>query len=254
MILSYLMAFIVSIFAGFINTLAGSGSLIMLPVFLGMGLSSTLANGTNRVAVVFQSLIGMTTFLRNTKLEANHVGWSVLPCLLGSFGGAYLATQIDPSYLEQFIGVLLIAMLVLILVNPKRWLVKANSDGVKSRSFFSMFVMFVIGIYAGFIQAGVGIFLLAGLVLGVGYNLKSANAVKLIIVAAYAIPVLIIFAYHQQVDWFLGLFTSMGQGLGAYAGGLFATRYPKADVWVYRLLVLVVVVSIMYFYRPWEWL
>ncbi len=253
MYLTYTLILLTSIVVGFINTLAGSGSLIMLPILMSMGLPANVANGTNRVAVLFQSMIGVGTFLKSKRIELGAAGWSILPCVLGALLGAWLATRIDPEFLKEFIGVLMIFMLMVILVKPKRWLQGPGADGQKSKSPLAVLVMFVIGIYAGFIQAGVGIFLLAGLVLGVGYTISYANAIKLIIVLAYALPVLLIFVWNEQVDWFLGLFTALGQGIGAFIGARFATQYKHADVWIYRLLVLVVLGAIVHFYRLWAY-
>ncbi len=249
----YIIVLLVSIVIGFINTLVGSGSLVMLPLLMAMGLPANVANGTNRVGVFFQTAVGSITFMRSKKIPMGNAWWSIIPCVIGALLGAYLATQIDPQSLKDFIGILLILMLFVILINPKRWFVHQNNSGEQSKKPLAILVMFVIGIYGGFIQAGVGVFLLAGLVLGVKYNFGYANAIKLIIVLAYAFPVLLIFVWQNQVDWFLGLFTAFGQSIGAYAGAKFAVFYPHADLWTYRLLVLVILSSIFYFYKLWQY-
>ncbi len=250
----YVIVLAVSVVIGFINTLVGSGSLVMLPLLMAMGLPATVANGTNRVAVLFQTAVGSITFISSKKIPLGNAWWSIVPCVLGALLGAYLATLIDAESLEDFIGVLLIVMLLVILINPKRWFLAQNASGERSKKPVAILIMFLIGIYGGFIQAGVGIFLLAGLVLGVKYNLGYANAIKLFIVFAYALPVLLIFVWKGQVDWYIGLFTAAGQSVGAYIGARFAIFYPKADLWIYRLLVLVILVSIIYFYRLWKFL
>lgn len=253
MFLDYTQVLLISIVIGFINTLAGSGSLVMLPLLMGFGLPATVANGTNRVAVLVQSLVGVSTFMRSQKVQLKAaIWWSVIPCVLGAILGAWLATQTSPDDLKQFIGILLIVMLGVIVVRPNRWLKPQNASGERSKHPLAITVMFLIGIYGGFIQAGIGLFLLAGLVLGVGYNLQYANTIKLIIVLAYAFPVLLVFVWNNQVDWFLGLLTALGQGLGAFVGARFAAFYPRADLWIYRLLVLVVFAAIIHFYRLWE--
>jgi hypothetical protein len=250
----YIVILLVSVVIGFINTLVGGGSLVMLPLLMAMGLPANVANGTNRVAVFFQTAVGSITLMRSKKIPIGNAWWSIIPCVLGALVGAYLATQLDPKSLEDFIGILLIVMLLVILVNPNRWFVEQNSTGEQSKKPLAILIMFVIGIYGGFIQGGVGIFLLAGLVLGVKYSLGYANAIKLIIVLAYAFPVLMIFVWQNQVDWFLGLFTAFGQSIGAYIGAKFVVFYPNADLWTYRLLVLVILSSIIFFYKLWEFI
>lgn len=248
MYLVYFAIFLASILVGFINTLAGSGSLIMLPIFMSMGLPADIANGTNRVGVLFQSIVGTRTFLKNSTINLSKAWWSIIPCICGALFGAWLAKQVSPEFLKNFIGVLLIIMLFIILARPKKWLRQTTLVGNQDRKLLSILIMFVIGVYGGFIQAGVGIFLLAGLVLGLRYSLSYANAIKLMIVALYALPVLGIFALHEQVNWFLGFFAAIGQSIGAYLGALFATRYKHADIWVYRLLVIVIIGAILQFY------
>lgn len=247
-ILIYLLIIVISIVIGFINTLVGSGSLVILPLLMSMGLPPHIANGTNRVAVLVQGIMGAGTFLRHKKVKIGQARWAITPCVLGAVLGAYLATQIDPQSLKRFIGVLMILMLFVILIKPKRWLKPQSLNEANNKKPLNLLIMFTIGVYGGFIQAGMGIFLLAGLVLGVGYNLTYANAVKLIIVVIYALPVLLIFIYHNQVNWFYGILTAIGQGTGAVIGAKFATQYKDAEVWVYRLLVLVILAAIIYFY------
>ena len=106
-------------------------------------------------------------------------------------------------------------------------------------------LFFVIGIYGGFIQAGVGIFLLAGLVMGVGYNLTQANAVKLVIVLALSLAAIVVFIVNDQVNWWLGALMAVGQSIGAWLAARFAVGNPNANVWVRRLLIAVIVLSII---------
>lgn len=248
--LDYSLLLLISILVGFINTLVGSGSLVMLPILFGFGLPGHVANGTNRVAVVVQSLIGSLTFFRKKKFSFWQSRWVIIPCLIGAQFGVELATRVPPDGIKSFVGILMILMLFVILINPKRWFKEESLEAYQnSKKPLVMLMMFAIGFYGGFIQAGVGIFLLMGLVLGVKYSLGQANAIKLIIVALYAVPVLIRFAISDQVDWFLGGFTAVGQGFGAYLGARFATSNPNANVWIYRLLVTIVLASIIYFYH-----
>ena len=249
----YFIIFLASILAGFINTLTGSGSLVMLPALMDLGgLSATIANGTNRVAIFFQSMVAVRTYLKGKSMQVSHAWWAIIPCCIGALFGAWWATLTDAKTLKTFIGYLFIFMLFVILVNPKRWLKVEHDKHTREKQPLYIFMMFLIGIYGGYIQGGFGNFLLIGLVLGIGYSLNYSNGIKLIIVAIYALPVLVIFIWKDQIDWYMGLFTSVGQSLGAYIGAKFATQYKHADLWTYRLLLIIVIVSILSFFRPWE--
>jgi len=251
--MTYFLIFLASILVGFINTLAGSGSLIMLPILMYIvGLPASVANGTNRVAVLVQSFIGVSSFIQSKKISFRGAAWSVVPAIIGAILGAWLATKVADNALENIIGWLMLFMLGVILINPKRWLSKEQQAELRYKTWQNIVIMFVIGFYGGFIQAGVGAFLLAGLVLQAGYLIGQANAIKLVIVLAFATPVLLIFAISGQVDWFWGFFTAAGQGIGAFLGARFATRYKNANVWIYRLLIIVVIAAIIKFFDLWN--
>jgi uncharacterized protein len=244
----YILILLISVVVGFINTLAGSGSLVMLPILMAMGLPPHIANGTNRVAIFFQSLVGTTTFFRSKTIKIDSAWWAIVPCVLGAVVGAWLATITDPNTLKDLIGVLMIVMLGVIIFKPERWLQPSQNSGERSKTLVSIFAMFLIGIYGGFIQASIGVLLLIGLVLGSNYSLNYANGIKMLIVALYALPVLLVFVWYNQVDWAWGLLTAAGQSIGAYLGAKFAAKYQHADLWTYRLLILVILASIIQFY------
>ncbi len=228
--------------AGFINTLAGSGSLITLPLLIFLGLPATVANGTNRVAILLQNVIGVRGFQSRGFLDLRQALWLAIPAAFGSIVGARIAVDLNEVMMQRVIGAIMAIMLLIMLVNPKRWL-EGRGGSVRERpGLGELGLFFLIGIYGGFIQAGVGIFLLAGLVLGAGFDLVRANAIKVLIILIFTIPALIIFVLNHQVNWGIGLVLALGNMTGAWAGTRFASR-PGAAVWVHRLLVTVVLVS-----------
>ncbi|EAY24727.1 sulfite exporter TauE/SafE family protein [Microscilla marina] len=245
----YVFLIIGSILTGFINTLAGSGSLIMLPLLMAAGLPANIANGTNRVATLVQSIVGVGTFVRNKKIDIKDSQLPIGVCVVGAFFGAFIATRTDPAFLKQFIKYLMIVMFFVILVKPKRWFKEADIASNKHKHPLTLVLLFFAGVYAGFIQAGIGIILLAILVLRADFSLPYANFVKLVVVLVYALPVLIIFVADNEVNWKLGGITACGQGLGAFLGARFATRYKNVQIWIYRLLVFVVLSAIIYLFK-----
>ena len=227
--------------AGFINTLAGSGSLITLPLLIFIGLPANVANGTNRVAILLQNVVGAKSFRDQGMLDLRGVLTLGIPAVIGSVIGAQIAVNLDKALMELVIGVVMVMMLFVILLRPKRWLHGKLEQIEGWPTFFQLALFFLIGIYGGFIQAGVGIFLLAGLVLGVGYNLVRANAVKVGIVLVFTVSALIVFIRNGQVDWIIGLILATGNMLGSWIATKVAVE--RGAVWVHRLLVAVVIVS-----------
>ena len=135
----------------------------------------------------------------------------------------------------------MIAMLAVIVIRPQRWLQGRQTEFAGRPTWIQLLIFFAIGIYGGFIQAGVGIFLLAGLVLAVGYDLVRANAVKLGIVLFYIPFALMVFIKNHQVDLLAGLILGVGNMVGAWVGA--RTAIQQGAVWVRRLLIAVVLVS-----------
>lgn len=230
----------VGFMAGFINTLAGSGSLLSLPMLMFLGLPANVANGTNRIAILLQNVVGVGSFRQQKVLNTRMGFWLALPAVIGSLIGAQVAIELNEELMEKVIGGLLIAMFFLILYKPARW-VKGQAGHVRAKPNLLQFIIFFfIGIYGGFIQAGVGLFLLAGLVLGAGVDLVRANAMKLLIVLIYTPFALAIFFLNDQVNWKVGLILALGNMLGAFVASRFAVSWGAKYV---RYILLVVILG-----------
>lgn len=229
-------------FAGFINTLAGSGSLITLPLLMALGLPANIANGTNRIAILLQNIVGVSSFKKQKVLEFKSSVNLVVPAVLGSILGAILAVDINEDIMKKTIGGLLLFMFFFILLKPSKWL---KEQQVKSSLpyWLKAIIFFIIGMYGGFIQAGVGFFLLSGLVLGAGYDLVRANAVKVFIILVYTAFALVIFIINDQVDYKFGLILAIGNMLGAYVGARFAVKWGPKFV-RYLLLTTIIVAAV----------
>ena len=226
---------------GFINTLAGSGSLISLPVLIFLGLPANMANGTNRVGILIQTVVSLRSFKKQNMLDLRGGIMLALPAIVGGIIGAQIAVNLDEQMLRRVIGALMVVMLVFILARPKRWL-KGQLEvlGRRPRD-LELVIFFFIGAYGGFIQAGVGIFLLAGLVLGVGYDLVRANAVKVLIVLCFTAFAMVVFMINGQILWGLGLLLAVGNAGGGWLAAKLAIERGAGLVrW---FLIAVVIVS-----------
>lgn len=226
---------------GFINTLAGSGSLITLPLLIFIGLPANVANGTNRVGVLIQNLVSVGSFRQQQVLDMRQGLMLATPAIFGSLFGAQIAVNLDEQMMRRTIGALMVVMLIIMLVRPNRWL-ESPTEHVQHRpGWGQLLLFFAIGIYGGFIQAGVGIFLLAGLVLGVGYDLVRANAIKVLIILCFTIFALVVFVLNGQVWWGIGLLLASGNAIGGWVAARMAVE--RGAVFVRGLLIVVVVVS-----------
>jgi uncharacterized protein len=232
----------VGLAAGFINTVAGGGSSITLPMLMFLGLPANVANGTNRIAILLQSIVGVGTFKQNKVLSLNE-GWRLsVPSALGALAGALAAIELSDSVMRWIITVLMVGMLLLVIFNPEAW-IKHQAGEVAAKAGWSQYlIFFLIGFYGGFIQVGVGFLLLAGLVMGSGLNLVRANALKVLIVLVYTVIALAIFWANNQVHLWMGLLLGAGSMAGAWAGAHFTIRGGAAYVRYFLIFMLLVMI------------
>ena len=111
---------IAGIMVGFINTLAGGGSIISLSVLMMLGLPATIANGTNRIAITIQTLTATASFRQQKVLDLKKAIHMAIPATLGSLLGAWIAVDINEDVFEKAIGVVMLIMLIFVFYNPKK--------------------------------------------------------------------------------------------------------------------------------------
>lgn len=220
--------------AGFVNTMAGGGSLLTLPVLLLLGLPVHVANGTNRLAVVTQSLSGAIVFHREGKLDTKAIPRVAAPAIVGALLGALLAANAPAAILEPALLGMLITMALVMVARPK--LVTAE-EGEEPRSPWkhptALFGLFAAGVYGGFVQAGVGFVLLAVLGGLLRYDAVRANALKLVCTLLFGIPALVVFALSGQVEWIPAAILAVGTVIGSQLGARFALKVsPTVLRWI----------------------
>ncbi len=230
---------VAGLLVGFINTLAGGGSIISLSVLMMLGLPPGIANGTNRIAITIQTLTATTSFRQQKILPLRKAVYLSIPAIFGALFGSWLAVDIREDIFEKAIGVIMLIMLVFILYKPQKYIYGRAEVVEKPLNWKVYIVFFLIGIYGGFIHMGVGYFLLASIVLGAGFDLVKANAVKVFIVLAYAPFTLLVFLYYGQINWLYGLVLAIGNVIGALVASRMAVKKGVEFVkWVIVIVVL----------------
>ena len=216
MILIFL--FLVGIFAGFINTLAGGGSVLVLPTLILAGLPSTLANTTNRIAILFQSTTGTIRFHKYKKLNISSVKHITVAAILGSVIGSFFAVKMTSDVFDKVLGVVFLFILIMMLKPEKK------AEYKKFPRIVEFIIFFIVGFYGGFIQAGMGFILLATLKFIEHFNLVKANAVKVFMIMSYTIPAVLVFWISGKLVWKYGLILAAGNVIGSYIGVHVAVR------------------------------
>ncbi len=223
--------------AGFINTLAGGGSAITIPIMTEI-VGVSVANGTNRIAILLANASALTRFQRGGAVPWGRLGRLVPPTVLGAALGAWTATQVSGDVMKRIFAFVLVLVAASVLTRPSRWVEGHERDiGEPWRSL----LFFGIGFYGGFVQAGVGFLLLGGLVLGSGMDLVRGNAAKVALILCYTPVALIFFASASQVDIQVGLVLSVGQIIGAWIAARLAIL--KGAAWIRWVLVAAAIVA-----------
>jgi len=245
----YLLIFGSGIICGVLNTLAGGGSLVTLPILM-LLMPANEANVTNRLGFLFQSIVASWQFKKKKTFEWSWGLRPAIPLVIGTIIGAIIAVYVNSEAIRQATAILLVCMLPVVFLQPEKWL-KAKITAMPHTAWWLYVIYFVVGIYAGFLQAGIGYFLLIILVLGVGYDLLSANSIKVFVVlfiTIAALAVFFIFSDKVKIHYDIGITQAIGQAAGAYFGVKFATSWsPKIIRWLLIIIILVFAVRLFLF-------
>lgn len=204
--------------AGIINTMAGGGSSLTVPLLVLAGVPGNQANGSNRVGILAASASAVLSFRQSKTTSLGGVSKVLLPTVLGSVVGSVGISRLTDDTFETIFGILLIPIVILTVFKPKPKL-----DVEPWPTWVTYAVFFGIGAYGGAFQAGVGLVLLTALTRS-GYDLVTANNVKVfinLIVTSIALPV---FIANGNVAWGPALVLATGFLAGGWLGAKLAIR------------------------------
>ncbi len=226
--------------AGTINSIAGGGSLLTLPLLIFIGLPPTVANATNRIAIFVGSVGAVTSFHRRGLIPFAWVRFALPPSLVGVAIGTWGATRVGDVAFERILALVLVVAAGWIVwhpVEPPSGESPLGPDPGRRRVLALAFL--AIGLYSGFIQAGVGFFFLA-LLSSQGVDLVRGNAVKVPLVLTFMALSVFLFAANGMLDWRAGLSLAAGQFFGAKLG--VHLQVLKGQAWVRNVLTVTIVV------------
>jgi len=235
-ILRSMLVFLAGLLAGFINVVAGGGSLLTLPVLIFLGIPAAEANATNRVGILLQNVVASSTFRRQGLLEAKLGFKLMMVAAPGALLGALVAVDMDDRLFRRVLAVVMLLVLVSI-IHRRRSGGAAGSgrplSGTRPWALYAAF--FFVGFHSGFIQAGVGFVIIAALTGFGGLDLVRSNGVKVLCILLMQAIALGLFAALGVVHWFWGLTLAAGTMIGGWAGVRWQVK--QGEVWVYRILV-----------------
>lgn len=236
----YVLLIAVGFAVGFINTVAGGGSLLSLPVLIFLGLPPSVANGTNRVAIVFQTALATAGFKSKQVSTFPFNLYLGITALFGAIIGAYIAVDIKGETFNKILAIVMILVVLIIIFKPKIRLEALQERTTGKYLWISVIAFFFFGIYGGFINAGLGFIMILFLHYVTQMTLVRANATKVAVVFIYTLSALVVFILNDKVDWKVGLILAIGNGIGAWLASRVSVK--KGDGFIKTFLVVMVVI------------
>ncbi len=239
-----LLGFVVSI----INTMAGGASIITLPILIFLGLPSNVANGTNRIGIM------MTAFSANMGFKSK--GISTFPfsaytgmfALIGSVIGAHIAVEINDETFNRILSIIMILVITIIIFKPriinKNLSVRLTGKHLK----ISCTVFFFIGLYGGFINAGIGFVIMLFLHYYNRLNLIRVNATKVVIVLVYTIGAFLTFFFNGLVDLPYGLCLGLGTLIGGWNASRFSVEKGEGVIKIFLVISALIIAFKLWFF------
>jgi uncharacterized protein len=233
--LSVFILIFVGLIAGFINVNAGGGSTLTLPVLIFLGLDASVANGTNRIAILLQNISAIQSFKNENYFNPKTSLKLSLLTLPGAIAGALLAVRIENELFQQILGIVMIGIIISMIL-PKKTINDENqNDKINFATYLSMIG---IGFYGGFIQVGVGFLLMASLSYLMKLNLVHVNMHKVFIVLVYTVPAIAIFIITDNVHWLFGILLAVGNIIGGWWGAKMQVK--KGEKFIKAILIAAV--------------
>lgn len=231
---------ITGIATGFLNTMAGGGSMLSVPIMIFLGVPGTVANGTNRLAILPQNVSAVIAFYRkgfsNFKLSLSLAAFTIPGTLIG----AYVASKVPNNQFDSVLAIIMVIVLIVMSLPQPKNIVSGNEQPSRNRMIAGHLLMILIGFWGGFIHIGVGFLLMPILNRVMQLDLITTNAHKVFIILCYTIVALFVFASQLELIWHYGIALGVGTWTGAW---LAANMQIKQGIGAIKITLNIVIVA-----------
>ncbi len=237
--------------AGFVDSIAGGGGLITVPVLMSFGLGPKEALGTNKLQATFGSASAAWHYTAAGTVQARDCVRGFLFSVFGAALGSVAVQQLDPSFLKRSIPVLLLVVGIYALLKPQ-----LGAEELRPRmrhTWFDLIFGLGLGFYDGFFGPGTGTFWAMACMLGLGYNMLRATGYTKVMNFASNISSLVLFLIGGKALFVAGITMGLGQLLGARIGSrMVITRGTKFIRPIFIGVVLVLTLKLFWdaYFRP----
>jgi len=238
----------VGIVAGFLNVMAGGGSLLTVPVMVFMGLPGPVANGTNRIAILAQNLSAFTAFARRGFADFR-LSLTLAACAVpGAVAGALLGVQLQGEWFNRILALVMVAVMVVMQFEQKKRPARDAYKPDRQQLLQGHLLMVAVGFWGGFIQIGVGFLIMPVLNRVMGFDLVRTNMYKVVVIGIYTVAALLVFASQVQLLWLVGAALALGNAVGGYLGAHFSVSRGETLIRrVLNVVLLAFIVKLLFF-------
>jgi uncharacterized protein len=237
--------FVTGLIAGFVDSIAGGGGLITIPVLLSFNVPAQFALGTNKLQATFGSGSATWHYAQSKVVSVRDCGLGVLFTVIGAAIGTLILQSSDPAFLKRFIPVLLLAIGAYMIFKPK-----LGDEDIHPRmkpGVFYPVAGLALGFYDGYLGPGTGSFWAMAFMLGLGFNLTRATGYTKVMNFASNLTSLAVFLRAGQMYYAAGFVMGMGQLLGARVGSRMVvsrgTRFVRP---IFLTMVFVLIAYLIY--------
>lgn len=223
---TYPVFFLLGAVVSFINSIAGGGSSLSLPLLIFLGLPPTVANGTNRIGILIGNISSAIHLSKNGYLDRKFLKLLIIPTLAGSFLGVFAVVRLEDEFFKLLLAIVICFVVFLSHLKPK-FLEKRSKTVPQKISVKGFLTFFVTAVYGCIIQVGVGFLQIMALSRYTGLDLVRVNALKASLTTAFLLMSTIALAVYGKVHWGLGVTMAVGAWLGGFFGSKTQQKHGK---------------------------
>lgn len=232
---------------GFLNVMAGGGSMLSVPIMIFLGVPGTIANATNRIAILPQTMTAVWAFKRKG-FGHFKLSLSLAACTVpGTVLGASMAANIQSDQFNNLLAVIMFIVLVVMSL-PQVKTIERGKNPSRQRLVIGHALMILIGFWGGFIHIGVGFLIMPILNRVLQFDLITTNAHKVFIIMCYTIVAIAVFASQLELIWKYGIALGIGMATGAWLAANIQVKQGIGAIKVTLKLVIVAFILKLIFF------
>lgn len=239
---------IAGIAAGFLNVMAGGGSLLTVPIMIFMGIPGPVANGTNRIAILAQNITAVTTFFRRGFSEFR-LSLTLAACALpGAVAGAMIGARLEGVWFNRTLAIIMLGVMLIMALDRGQKAEASQGQPTRKQLVWGHVLMVGVGFYGGFIQLGVGFIIMPVLNRVMGFDLVRTNMHKVFIIACYSAAALWVFASQVEILWIVGLALALGNSIGGWIATVVQVKQGEGLIKIILNVVLIgFIIKLLFF-------